>query len=365
MRNGIFIRKSVLCEIFKSFLEIALDNGIINTMTNKILSAQTLLNGTRISVLDAARLIRNALDAKPANSKFTNLQFCSNIIEAGKRNIRQAEMAVKNGFLLYLETKSHLRAESLRDIRYLGNRLLNSNPEFAKCNFSELSLSDCEKWISEIFNTPSQFNKARTMLHGLFEFALRRQWCDKNIVKLIERKRVVEKEIKPLALSQAKQLIKTSQSPKYKDCSAAVGLLAFAGILPNEVRRLKWNDIDLEENAITIRSECSKTGGVRHVEIYPSLKALLQDSEKEKDKNICPINWTRRWRKIRDDSGFKGQWTQDILRHTYASYHAKYFRDLPRLQLNMGHRDQHILRSRYINMSDILHNDARKYFEAL
>ena len=104
-----------------------------------------------------------------------------------------------NGFKQYLEGKCHLRSDSIRDIRYLGKRLIKSNPELSKCNFSEFSVSECEKWLSQTFSTPSQFNKARTMFHGLFEFALRREWCDKNPIKLIERRRIIEKEITPLS----------------------------------------------------------------------------------------------------------------------------------------------------------------------
>ena len=233
-------------------------------------------------------------------------------------------------------------------------------------------LADCEVWIASEFKIPSQFNKARTMLHGLFEFALRRQWCDKNVVKLIEKRKVVEKEIKPLSLTEAKKLLKTSQQPKYRDCSASVGFLLLAGIRPREVRRLEWRDIDLSENVITIRSQCSKTGGVRQVEICPALKNWLIRSMNQnapyfsdgvhEEQKICPDNFNRKWKTIRDSSGFKGVWVQDVLRHTYASYHAKYFRDLSRLQINMGHRDQSLLRSRYVNMSGITSADARAFF---
>ncbi len=331
-------------------------------MTNENFLAEGLLAGKGISLVDAARLICNALDAKPSGCPLSDVQFCSNIIETGKRHIRKVEMSVRGGFALYLETKKHLRAESLRDIRYLGNRLLKSNTDFAERNFSEISISDCEKWLSEAFTTPSQFNKGRTMLHGLFEFALRREWCEKNVIKLIERKKVVENEIKPLTLSQTSRLLETARSKPYADCSAVVGLLTLAGIRPREVRRLKWSDIDLDEGFISIRSLCSKTGGVRQVEICPALKKFLKEQKIKSDSYICPPNWARRWRRIRDVSGFKGIWAQDVLRHTYASYHAKCFRDLPRLQLNMGHRDQSLLRSLYVNMGNITRSDAQKFF---
>ncbi len=55
---------------------------------------------------------------------------------------------------------------------------------------------------------------------------------------------------------------------------------------------------------------------------------------------------------LRHAAGFK-KWVPDVLRHSYASYHAKMYKDLPRLQLAMGHRDCHLLLTRYINLQGI------------
>ena len=330
-------------------------------MNTEYISAKRILTGTDVSVLDAARIAKNILDAKPKIFALTDLQFCAKVIEVGLRHIRTKEMPIADGFALYLKSKQHLRSDSIRDVRCIGNRLLRTKPELGKRNFSELSLSECEEWLNTAFHTNPQFNKARTMLHGLFEFALRREWCDKNPIKRIERKKVVEKEIQPLKLAETKRLIKTAQreSPVY---AVVAALLVYTGIRPREVRRLTWRDIDTEEKTITVRSQCSKTGGVRQVEIPPVLNRLLITHKSENSSHICPTDWQRRWRKIRDNSGFRGRWVQDVLRHTYASFHAKNYADLPRLQLNMGHRDQSLLRSRYINMHGISRAEAKSFF---
>lgn len=342
-----------------------------------------------MSIFDSIRFVKNILDAKPSDSKLTDAQFVLKVIEVGLRHIRTNEMSLADGFALYLKSKQHLRPDSIRDIRCIGNRLLRTKPEFGERNFSELSVSECEEWLNAAFATPSQFkrsaneispqakdpkgetahkvsasqfNKARTMLHGLFEFALRREWCDKNPIKRIERKKVVEKEIQPLKLSETKRLITTAQRES-PNCAVAAALLVYTGIRPREVRRLTWRDIDTEEKTITVRSQCSKTGGVRQVEIPPVLNRLLiAHSSEFKEGKICPPNWQRRWRKIRDNSGFRGRWVCDVLRHTYASFHAKNYADLPRLQLNMGHRDLSLLRSRYVNMLGISRAEAKCFF---
>ena len=375
------------------------------------------LGRVKVSIFDSIRFIKNILDAKPKDSKLTDAQFILKVIEVGLRHIRTKEMTFAEGFALYLKSKQHLRPDSIRDIRCIGNRLIRTKPELARRNFSELSVSECEEWLNAAFHTPSQFkrsaneispqakdpkgetahevsasqfkrsaneispqakdpkgetahevsasqfNKARTMLHGLFEFALRREWCDKNPIKRIERRKVVEKEIQPLKLSETKRLITTAQRES-PNCAVAAALLIYAGIRPREVRRLTWQDIDTEEKTITVRSQCSKTGGVRQVEIPPVLnRFLIAHSRELKEGKICPPNWQRRWRKIRDNSGFRGRWVCDVLRHTYASFHAKNYANLPRLQLNMGHRDQSLLRSRYVNMQGISRTEARKFFQ--
>ena len=180
-------------------------------MNTDYISAKRILTGTDVSVLDAARIAKNILDAKPKNFVLTDLQFCAKVIEVGVQHIRTKEMTFADGFALYLKSKQHLRPDSVRDIRCIGNRLLRTKPELGKRNFSELSVSECEEWLNAAFHTNQQFNKARAMLHGLFEFAIRREWCDKNPIKRIERKKVIEKEILPLKLSETKRLIKTAQ----------------------------------------------------------------------------------------------------------------------------------------------------------
>lgn len=204
------------------------DYRILNTMnTITIDTAKEVLGAATVSVVDSARFIKNVLDAKPNDCKLSDAQFVLKVIEVGLRNIRVKEMSVADGFAIYYKSKQHLRPDSIRDIRCIGNRLLKANPELAARNFSELSASECEEWISSAFSTDSQFkqsaneilpqaknpkgetahgvsasqfNKARAMLHGLFEFALRREWCDKNPIKRIERKKVIEREILPLNL---------------------------------------------------------------------------------------------------------------------------------------------------------------------
>ena len=130
-------------------------------MDTTLSSVMEVLGNAEVSALDSARFVRNILDAKPSDSKLTDAQFVLKVIEVGLRHIRTKEMSFTKGFNLYYETKKEiLRPDSLRDIRYLANRLMRSNPQLANLNFSELSRSNCEDWLNDTFSTPSQFKRS-------------------------------------------------------------------------------------------------------------------------------------------------------------------------------------------------------------
>lgn len=339
-------------------------HSIMNTMTTIQKSAQSLLHGTGLSLLDAARLICQIMDGKPKDCLQTAAAYCTRVIQAGLAQQHIKPQKLEAGFALYLASKQHLRPDSRRDIRYLGSRLLRTRPDLAQRTFDDFSLSDCEQWLEDTFTTPSQFNKGRTLLHALFQFACCREWCSRNPLRYLAKKRVVEQEIVPLQLEQTQHIIAESHRQYSGACAPAVALLLWAGLRPTELQRIRWGDIDLAEKSITIRSVCSKTGGVRQVDICRPLLACLKRHARAAHHAITPPNWPSKWKNIRDAAGFKGCWVQDVLRHTYASYHAKRFKNLALLQLNMGHRDQSLLRARYVNMKGISQTNALAYFSA-
>lgn len=326
-------------------------------------SAQDVLRGTGLSLLDAARIVRQIMDFKPEHCQRKAAAYCTQVIQAGLAQQHIQRQTVAKGFELYLATKQHLRPDSLRDIRYLGQRLLRTCPEMAARCFDSCSLSDCEQWLSQCFTTPSQFNKGRTLLHALFHFACCREWCSRNPIHYLAKKRVIEQKIAPLSIQQSQELIIQSKAQHEGACAPAAALLLWAGLRPTELKRLHWHDIDLDEKCITLRAECSKTGGTRQVDICPPLLSVLKRYSRALQGRVVPSNWRHKWKGIRDAAGFKGQWVQDVLRHTYASYHAKRFKNMPLLQLNMGHRDQSLLRARYVNMQGISRDDALRFFK--
>ena len=146
-------------------------------------------------------------------------------------------------------------------------------------------------------------------------------------------------------------------------CLAPLAIMTFAGIRPQEVTRLTWNDIflDTPSKVIKVRSMASKTGGTRQVSICAALESWLRIAPRQEDNSICPPQWPVRWAGLRYRAGWDAngkRWPNDALRHTFASYHARQFRDFSSLQMDMGHSSLSLLRTRYLNMEGISRRES-------
>ena len=325
-------------------------------MQNDYETALKILEPTGISLVDAARLVKNALDYNTSGQD--NLTFCREIIEIGQQHIcGNSKITLQAAYESYLEYKQYLRPDSLRDIRYLGRKILKIAGNESVGNFST---ARCNEILKSVFSTPSQFNKGRMMLHGLFSYCITQEWRTDNPVTKIRPQRVVENEIRPLKMAEISALIKSAEMPKNNECAAAFGIMLWAGVRPKEVSRLKWTDINLKEKIIVIRARNSKTGGTRHIDICPALAKWLHKFRRPTEASICPKNWIRKWHKLRKDAGINN-WVHDILRHTFASYMLKRHKNLNSLQYAMGHSGLSLLKTRYVNMANITKDDAKNF----
>ncbi len=250
-----------------------------------------------------------------------------------------------------LVSKACLRARTLAEIRGVCRRLMKMEPSLEQQRIQGISRLYCLHLIELCGSTPRQQAKIRLILHGVFEYCRRQEWCVVNPVSLLPAPRLKEGEISPLTWDELVRLMKTARLPAHCACLPALGVMLWAGVRPAELCRLRWEDIDFEENVITLHPEHSKTGGCRHIRMHAVLRRCLLHSGLGKG-SVCPPDWQRRWRRLRDAAGII-PWRQDVLRHTFASYHAKQFHDFAQLQIDMGHRSAELLRTRYLSMRGI------------
>ncbi len=258
-----------------------------------------------------------------------------------------------------LQDRGGRRPRTVAEIRSVCRRLMRGAPGLAERNVCTISRRDCAELI-QMASTPRQQYKLRTILHGVFEHCRRQEWLVDNPVELILPPRLNELEITPLSWQELTRLLHLARNEKHRSCMPPLGLMLWAGVRPAELLRLTWEDIGWEDSVISLRPQHSKTGGSRHIQLHAVLRSWLLEHGVAQGP-LCPPNWLRRWRQLRDVAGLI-PWRQDVLRHTFASYHAKHFHDFSRLQEDMGHRSAALLRTRYLNMKGLTAEHARIFW---
>ena len=335
----------------------------MNTHCEEELVALSILKGTGVNIVEAALVAKAVLELgyKRVRASETTalraLKRCKKIIALGEVELKRQEKTVtfEKAVEVALETRKERRARTKSDFRYVTRRFMKRCKGLAQRRVRSIRSEECSRYIEAAFDTPSQRVKARRVLSGVFGTALKRGWCSENPVAKVEVPRVREKRIAILKPSEINNLLQAAAEYEKGRCLAAVWMMLYAGIRPHEVARLTWEQVDIAGKSICILPQHSKTGGARLVTIQPPLLRLLHTCKQGGD--ICPPQWLKHWLALRLRADFS-VWQPNVLRHTFASYYLRYFRDYTALQYETGHLDSTLLRSRYVDMRGVVAADA-------
>lgn len=310
--------------------------------------AERILEGLPVGAGDASRLVlelTEELGERVAGlGRVELLQLLRRVIRAGVEAIAAAEQTVsfEQAAWSSVEERSGRRAATRRDLRHFVRRMLRVEGMAAR-PLRAMTSADCRQLLAAAFSgSVHSYRKGRAILHSIFAHGMRHDWCSINPVDAVPSPAAQEHEIVPLTVAEVQQLEQAAATPRHADMRLSLHLMTYCGLRPNEVSRLRAEDINYRDGEVVVRPAVSKTGGGRVVPLRR--KGLLRGVPR-----VIPRNWQNRWRALRRAAGFR-HWQADVLRHTFATYHLLYFRNPAELQLEMGHSNQSLLRSRYTNL---------------
>lgn len=334
-------------------------NAEFHLMMNTKSVAEEMLSEVGLTPVDSARLVLETIELLGAQARSLSrpelVSLLRETIHAGVAAMQAAThtVSLEQAAWARVEAGKELRVSTRGDLRHFVRRMLRVEGA-AEWQLRAISVAQCKRVLATAFGASScSYMKGRAILHSIFEYGIRQEWCDSNPVDKIDRPKIKEKPIPPLTPAEVDRLKTTAQRPEYRDMRFSLALMLYSGVRPAEVSRLKPSDICWEEQQVIIRSHASKTGGGRAVPLRGLQGISRQDC-------CIPRNWKRKWRALRCAAGFT-HWHSDVCRHTFATYHAAMFRNLSALQLEMGHRDSALLRSRY--MMPALHSHAVAFWK--
>lgn len=247
------------------------------TLANQAAEAIRILDGTGISLIEAARM---------AAGKVNNAEAAETFRERYKRAIVAGECTWSDRYVL----------DMTRLPRWVPGW-------FMKMKCGAIDRPMIEKAVAE------GGAKARSTKDARARYV-------SAILGYRERHKKAD-EIQILTPEETERLLDACETTAER---MAVAVLVFAGIRPDaehgEIRRLQWEDVG---ETIYVSRAVSKVGD-RHVPIHPRLADEIKDHPKSGP--VAPSNWKRTWRRIRKTASITGQ---DITRHTFGSNHLAAF----------------------------------------
>lgn len=245
----------------------------------------------------------------------------------------------------------------------------------------EISQAETEAFIFNPENRTSQADR-RKRLAQFMGFCISKGWMARNFAAELPKIKVERDLPAILSPEQVKVLLEKARTvridPKKvrglqasKASRAAAGsmelyvlLTAFTGLRPAEARKIGKEafHLDADPACIEIGAKMAKVSQCRQVELLPEIRDQISAVVRKVGNHARPHFNERLWKKVRKEAGVLDLWKNDILRHTYASWHYAIFKDIRRLAYTMGNSPE-VLFQNYIR--PMTAEDSKKYIKLI
>jgi integrase len=315
--------------------------------------ASEALQPTPYTLLDAARIVAVAEEKLAPHSIRIEDAIDKYIAEAEKR---QRSVTVAQLIVQFLENRRAKRRSAvyLQDLKI---RLARFEQAMGNRIVADLTAPDIEAWIHSLDVGPQTQNNFRAVLSAMWTFAVRRGYASSNIVQFVDKASVVRDHVPVFSVDELQRLLNAAPT----DYLPVFAISAFAGLRPEEVNKLRWEDIDLKERTIRVNASSAKTRKKRFSELSDNLMAWLRPYLGRTGR-VAPPNLQKLRRATMKAAGIL-QWPQDVLRHSFASAHYAFHKNPAHTALLLGHRDQNMLLNHY---RDVMKpSEAARYWAIL
>ena len=300
-------------------------------------SAMTLASPTGKPLLDVVRFAVERLC--PAGGNKTLGELTAEMIE------------LKRGWL----ARGDLREASFHDFESRAGKIGNEIGSFPLPTLTKQILFD---WLNGLKLARRSKKNYRMVLAELLSYAKQKRYIASNPLKEFTRQDIKEIEgfrgeaQQPAILSpdDAEKLLKAAFNEPTLDLGAVVVLGLFGGIRTEELKRLEWDAVRLDEKDpfVVIGPEIAKKRRIRNVPLPECAVAWLQRWLRgEKVTRSSHANdYQKRFKKLCRKAEL--DWDTNAMRHSFGSYHYAAFGNSVETARILGHKtDDTVLFSHY------------------
>ena len=241
-----------------------------------------------------------------------------------------------------IERRRNLSERSVKNLKGLKRRLPS---DFIEFNLVDLAGPNIQAALEEISSGSTAFRTNLRLLSSILGDYSKQGVLHENPCKRVQLPKTRSSdEVTIYTVQQLSDLfIACRDYPDGKDrkcaaCGVPFAFLAFAGLRPKELERLRWEDVNIEESHIRISGNISKTGKTRIIRIHKALLVWIETIPASKRiGKITPSRWIQRAGRVKKEAGLDGKVLQDALRHSFGSYLFAVENDIDKLKKDMGH----------------------------
>jgi len=199
---------------------------------------------------------------------------------------------------------------------------------------SQVTPETLETYLATRNTSPAGKDTDRRAISRFFSWCIERprRWCNTNPAREVT---IDQGETPPpaiLTVEECENLLRAAEGYESGLLVPYVAVCLFAGLRPDEAKRLTWQQVNLADKEIRMEANQTKTKTPRVVAIHATLAAWLTPY---KGKTFFPVNWRKEFDAIKELAGFVGRqdpatkgtgkpFPHDVMRHTAISH---FFRD--------------------------------------
>lgn len=320
--------------------------------------ARTWLQACHVGLLKDAPGAVSALDMRDAAEAKALLPEGVRLLDVVRDWLKQhgaaRKMTMQVAHAAYLADlrSSGRREATITSARWIVNRLVKLAPEREVARYTT---DDIRSALTALQVSDASADNYRKTWSGFFAWCVKNQAAAINPVAGLTSARKDKPLPTVLTPRQAAALlwhardIDAEMVPYY-----AIGL--FAGIRPQELQRLDSSAI--VDGVLRLTESMTKTRQQRFVSILPVLQTWLEAYPFTGPLCYTPITHRRRHREIAQAAGL--DWTSDVMRHSFASYHLARWEDAGVTSAQLGHWRPETLLRYYRSL--VSKADAETYF---
>ena len=275
----------------------------------------------------------------------------------GDKTLQEIVEELRASKLSMLERRT-LRDHSERAFRIRSQKIVE---EFGDIIARDLTLAEVRTWLEAMDLAPRTVQNHLNCLSEVLRYSVARQYVSDNVLdrltdgdrrELYGNDEAGEPEI--LTPKEAERLLTAAFEHQDLDLLGAVTLGLFCGLRTEELKKLEWKDVRIDEGFVTVGKTIAKKRRIRNVTLTSEAIAWLSCCKSrtgELTRSSSFNDYQKRFQRLLKHAGFTEKftdeggnekirvvWKKNALRHSFGTYHFALHGDSIKTSNELGHK---------------------------